>query len=561
MIRTAVVLGVVLCTASLVQAQRQDPFDARVALSSNGSQRIAAVYFSVPPHHHLYADTIHVEGSEGIRLVPLRATPPVHLPDAFSRDIRDSYTNDVEMVFEIEGVMGTNSGLIVRYQGCDETTCFFPQTRRLPLQDAARIGARSSGRAAPDVSSTRDEVDGFGISRRAFGFMRKGDFLTFLDSGGPQGGKQQDSRATSLGKLKEALTLFAAEPVEFIRRFGSFWTALLIVLGGLMLNLTPCVLPMIPINLAIIGAGSQGAGRSRGFFLGGVYGLGIAAVYGVLGVLVVLTGAQFGALNSKPLFNVVIALIFGILGLAMFDVFPIDFSRFQPFLGTGGRAGGRGGSYIVACGMGGVAALLAGACVAPVVIAVLVLAGTLYSHGISAGILLPFLLGVGMALPWPLAGAGLSFLPKPGKWMTWVKYGFGVFILLFGAYYAFVAYEGWRGVRERPAGREQGVFHVSAADGLAPWRAALDHARNEGKPVFIDFWATWCKNCEAMDVSTFRDKEVRARLKEFIVVKCQAEDLGNPATHALLDRFGIRGLPTYLVLRMGREPERGMSGL
>ena len=558
MSRTAAVFGVVLCAASLVQAQRQDPFDARVALSSDGVYRIATVRFTVPPRHHLYADTIHVEGGEGIQLVPVRVPPPVPLRDDFSAGTRDSYTNDVEMVFDIKGVAGTNSDLIVRYQGCDETTCFFPQTRRFPLYDTAQMGAGSSGRAAPDVPATRDRVADFTVSRRAFGYVRKTDFLAFLDSGGSQGGQQKAPRAASLGNLREALALFAADPVEFIRRFGSFWTALLIVLGGMMLNLTPCVLPMIPINLAIIGAGSQGAGRRRGFLLGGVYGLGIAAVYGVLGVLVVLTGAQFGALNSKPLFNVIIAMVFGILGLAMFDVFPIDFSRFQPSLGSGGRA--RGGSYIVACAMGGVAALLAGACVAPVVIAVLVLSGALYSHGIGAGILLPFLLGVGMALPWPFAGSGLSFLPKPGKWMTWVKYGFGVFILSLGAYYAFVAYEGLRGAKKGPAARERGVFHVSAAEGLAPWRAALEDAKRGGKPVFVDFWATWCKNCEAMDASTFRDEGVRARLKEFIVVKCQAEDLGNPATRSLLDRFGVKGLPTYLVLRVGREPERGMSG-
>ena len=61
----------------------------------------------------------------------------------------------------------------------------------------------------------------------------------------------------------------------------------------------------------------------------------------------------------------------------------------------------------------------------------ILLSADLYSKGTVAGLLLPFLLGVGMALPWPFAGAGLSFLPKPGKWMEKVKYGFGVLILVF----------------------------------------------------------------------------------------------------------------------------------
>ena len=89
--------------------------------------------------------------------------------------------------------------------------------------------------------------------------------------------------------------------------------------------------------------------------------------------------------------------------------------------------------------MGVVAALLAGACVAPVVISVLLLSARWYGEGMVAGLLLPFLLGLGMALPWPFAGAGLSFLPKPGKWMKWVKYSFGALILLFAVYYGGLA--------------------------------------------------------------------------------------------------------------------------
>ena len=90
--------------------------------------------------------------------------------------------------------------------------------------------------------------------------------------------------------------------------------------------------------------------------------------------------------------------------------------------------------------MGTVAALLAGACVAPVVISVLVQATTLYNRGVVIGLFLPFVLGLGMGLPWPFAGAGLSFLPKPGPWMARVKYGFGALILLFALYYGNIAF-------------------------------------------------------------------------------------------------------------------------
>jgi len=88
-----------------------------------------------------------------------------------------------------------------------------------------------------------------------------------------------------------------------------------------------------------------------------------------------------------------------------------------------------------------VAALLAGACVAPVVIQVVLFASNLYATGTTIALALPFFLGIGMALPWPIAGAGLASLPKPGPWMVRVKQGFGVLILGTAVYYGYLAYE------------------------------------------------------------------------------------------------------------------------
>ena len=84
---------------------------------------------------------------------------------------------------------------------------------------------------------------------------------------------------------------------------GPIAILVIVFLGGLALNLTPCVLPMIPINLAVIGAGTQAGSRRRGFLLGGAYGAGMALAYGVLGVIVTLTASTFGMINSSPWFN------------------------------------------------------------------------------------------------------------------------------------------------------------------------------------------------------------------------------------------------------------------
>src|SRR5206468_6989081 len=120
---------------------------------------------------------------------------------------------------------------------------------------------------------------------------------------------------------------------------GALAILALVLVGGLALNLTPCVLPMIPINLAIIGAGAQAGSRGRGFMLGSAYGIAMALVYGAIGLVVILTAGTFGTINSSPWFNVGIAILFFVLALAMFDVLLIDFSQYAGSLGTGSSKG------------------------------------------------------------------------------------------------------------------------------------------------------------------------------------------------------------------------------
>jgi thiol:disulfide interchange protein len=389
------------------------------------------------------------------------------------------------------------------------------------------------------------------------GLATEADRNTAVTSTPQQGAKQPTAPAAALAGFRERargvgymsaekfITLLAARDaapatdggatLDAFARRGMLLSLLLILLGGLALNLTPCVLPMIPINLAIIGAGTQAGSRLRGLALGGAYGVGIAVAYGALGVVVVLTGAAFGALNSTAWFNLLIAAIFVVLALALFDVIQIDFTRYQT-AAVGART--KKGGFLTAYLVGTVAALLAGACVAPVVIQVLLLAATLYGRGVHAGLLLPFVLGVGMALPWPLAGAGLSLLPKPGAWMVRVKYAFGVLILLMALWYGHEGYRLWRGPRMAAA---DALWHTSLPDALA-------EARRLRKPVVLDFWATWCKNCLAMDATTFKHPAVRRALAAFVPVKVQTEHFDDPHVKPLVDHFRIIGLPTYIVL-------------
>ncbi|MCX5759773.1 MAG: thioredoxin family protein [Candidatus Hydrogenedentes bacterium] len=370
----------------------------------------------------------------------------------------------------------------------------------------------------PETGAWRLLADSFAVVGDASGYMNASDFIAFLDNA--ESGRGAAGNNPLANKAGWLVALFA-------------------LTGGLLLNFTPCVLPLIPINLGIIGAGVKAGSRSRGFLLGGAYGAGIALTYGVLGLVVILgVSKTFGAINATPWFNAAIAVIFIALALAMFDVYLIDFTRFQTRLGIKKR---EGGSFVTAVLMGAVSALLAGACVAPVIISTIVYAQDRYANGIWAALFLPFLVGIGMALPWPLAGAGLSFLPKPGAWMVRVKYAFGVLILLFAAYYAHLAY-GLMREQHAASGQELAGWTPSLAEGLA-------QAQPEKKPVLIDFWATWCKNCITMDATTFRNPQVQAHLANYVRIKFQAEHPGDPATREAMEHFEIVGLPTYVVLK------------
>ncbi len=529
--------GLYLVTSLAVPAyQPTSPFGVSASMEERGGAPVVRLEFEVPSEHVLYPDRLRFETGDGKTLTPLTIPEPVIHTNEATGQVKKVYDRSFAAEIKLDSPLPVK--LTVKFQGCSNSACYFPDQRSFRVISANMV-AQIDAPAAPTpaagetsataIGSWRGTAGHFKVVARETGFVSKGSFLSFLQQA--KTGRAVSGGVTDrFGQLGLATTLF------------------FIVLGGVGLNLTPCVLPLIPINLAIIGAGARSSSRRRGFALGAVYGGGMALVYGILGLVVVLTGSKFGTLNSSVGFNLGIALIFAVMAAAMFDWVNIDFSRFQSGAGTAGQS--RQSQFILAFSMGVVAALMAGACVAPVVISVLLLSAHLYGKGMVAGLLLPFLLGLGMALPWPFAGAGLSFLPKPGKWMKWIKYSFGALILLFAVYYGGLAanlYITRHGLvvfaRENsPAGSRASRPEESLA-------AALNQARAQGRPVFIDFAASWCKNCEAMDAVVFPAPEVKQQLKDFVVVKYDAEQPNESPAKEVLDQFGVIGLPTYVVLK------------
>ncbi len=448
--------------------------------------------------------------------------------------------------------------LHLRYQACDANLCYAPSTANAEWTlDVLQAGTVTDGDRDPifgTIAFGKGEAPGTTAAAARPGpsglGAASGDGIAKLDSFTVLGMNGGYLNADEFLRFVHNAENGVKERGMFEGR-GPLMILLIVLVGGLALNLTPCVLPMIPINLAIIGAGAQvgrGEGfpsRNRGFLLGAAYGGAMALVYGVLGLIVILTAGTFGTINSSPWFNLGIAMLFVVLALAMFDVLIIDFSslsaRFVP--------SARSGTFLMAFSMGGVAALLAGACVAPVVIQVVLFSSNLYATGTKLALALPFCLGIGMAIPWPIVGAGLTALPKPGMWMVRVKQAFGVFIMATAIYYGYEAYSIFANRWVDPAAVASSVQDQLKAGWHASLAEGLDLAQREQKPVLIDMWATWCKNCLTMDKTTLENADVQKALSGYVRIKYQAEDPDRPPAKTVMQRFNAAGLPTYVILR------------
>lgn len=421
--------------------------------------------------------------------------------------------------YSIKESKSKNWKVDISFQGCKMNVegsggvCLMPEEQSILLTSDGNIKNVNDGNISVKTLSD-GKFPSYTIIDISEGYKGKKEFLSFL-----KGEKKEKGFFDSL----EGRNIFIL--------------LLIVFLGGFALNLTPCVLPMIPVNLAIIGAGKKtDKSRKEKILRGCVYGSGITLAYGILGMVVVLTGSSFGSVDSHWLFQALVALVFFILALSMFDVFLLDISRFRSNLKMPSAAGLAGIFFL-----GVIAALLAGACVAPVVAAALLESSRMYNGGNPFGLLLLFVLGAGMAMPWPIAAAGFAVLPKPGKWMKFIKYVFGIIILLLAFNCAYLSFTLYRS-------------HYSDNKGIKNENTeklynAMKESSSTGKKVLIDFWASWCKNCLEMDRSVLTDPAVKKEMENYIFVKFDATNMQSEEVKKVLKEFHIKGLPSFIILK------------
>jgi thiol:disulfide interchange protein DsbD len=376
---------------------------------------------------------------------------------------------------------------------------------------------------------------------------------------------------------------------DSLEKYGLFVTLLGIFWAGVLLNLTPCVYPIIPITIGFFanqGAAQGGkANLKRTFAMSSIYVLGMAITYSVLGVIASLTGGLFGAALQSQLVLTGLAVLMLALSLSMFGVYEFKLPDSLNRLASGG--GQSKSSFFSALMMGLTMGIVAAPCIGPFVVALLVYVSQ--KGDPLFGFLLFFVLALGLGFPFIFLGAfsgSLKALPRSGMWMVTVRKVFGLVLIGMALYflnplmgdwakYVFIAFFAisalyllfFEAGKARPVqfawvlralGVGAAVLAVFFAlpkkvESSIIWQPyseqAVAEAAKQGKGVIIDSYATWCIPCKELDELTFTDTSVKQEAERFVTLKLDLTS-NDPNTEAgrARSKFKIIGVPTIVFL-------------
>lgn len=379
----------------------------------------------------------------------------------------------------------------------------------------------------------------------------------------------------------------------------SIWIRLLLVfLMGILMSLTPCVYPMIPITVGILQSQKKSS-MGRNFVLSLVYTMGIATTFAIAGVFAALTGSVCGAFMKNPFFVLLIVALLAYLGLSMFGLYDMYVPK---FMRNGSQKNINGGSFISIFLFGVASGSVASPCLSPGLALLMSIVATIGSY--VMGFLLLFFFGLGLGIPLVIIGTfskALDTLPRAGMWMVEVKkvFGFMLFGMCFyylgnifpwhiililmglcsfavGIYYLYEA--------EKSTSSAGKAIKTTIGIGLCAatiiagiwssfewykdknvatscvvgtdWYTDYEHARacaiESDKKLLVDFGADFCSLCKAINKKIFHDPAVIKKLLETCILVYI--DGSNPSDEQFLKlqkQYGVMGFPTYLLL----EPE------
>jgi len=565
---TTLLMSLLLAVAAW--AQRADPsFDSVKSVSVTFQK--GAVVLTVPPGAHLKASFMEVVKKGGPGTLKVGPLPATDAKDEIGDGV---WHGTVRIPIRSEGLSGTVK-LDVTYQPCTEGeggVCFPPTTRTLEVK-ASEIPA-----AAPTaVPAEKPAVSPVG--------------------------KKEVEVATPVASSFDKAQAATPAPAPTSTHDGLIWSLLLVFLAGMGASLTPCVYPMIPITMAIVGA--KGSGKGRGFALSAMLVLGMAVTYTTLGVLAAKSGAAFGAFAQQPSFLIPVSLLFAIFALSLFGAFEIALPQglALKLQGDGSRKG-FGGAFL----MGLVLGPLSAPCVGPVIGAVLV--GIAQRGDVFMGGLQLFVFALGMGVLFLAVGTFSAALPKSGDWLTRFKQGMGLVVLGFAAWNVRLVVPDWANfamwtIVMLAGGAVFGAFE--AASGLAGqlrkgfallmltlalllgvrtvetylkvellpkggvagtkeehtgWmeqdlEGALAKAKAEHKVVLVDIYADWCAQCKELDEKTWPDPA----LKQWVAQNAVPVRIDTYAKRKdLAQKLQVAGYPSVILLDAeGHELRRYMG--
>lgn len=534
-----------------------------------------ALHFDIAAHYYLYRDRIHAKVSTpGITAGALQTPPGTREHDPYLGDVEIYHDAvDASLPYSAAGAAPATLKVEVSYQGCHEIApkiCYPPNTQifTLPTSGGGPVTVTGGGKAV-----------GNGTPRNPI----------------------TASMAAASGPQTSATTESGGQTASSISTAGLAFALLLAFVGGLILNLMPCVLPVLAIKAVGVLESGESRRHARAHAL--AYAAGVIATFLAIGIAILgVRGAGhaigWGTQLQQPVIVAVLACVLFGVGLSMSGLM-----QFGASLGNVGasltRSGGAAGHFFT----GVLAVIVASPCTAPFMGAALAYA---FVAPASHELLVMLALGIGLALPLTLVGlvpALARLLPKPGRWMetlkqilafpmylsavwlVWVlghQRGADAVALVLVAMVLLAAAAWWHG-RGRP-GRKLGhaftmVLALAAAVSLygvtrtAPsTRAAaadadivafspakLQSLRDAGTPVFVDIGADWCVTCKANEYAVLNTRNFRELLQKTgtVYMKGDWTDV-DPAIGAYLESFHSPGVPLYVVYPRGGGAGRAL---